>query len=123
MIIGIGTDICSIERIREIEGKYGDKFLEKFLSSDEIELSKKKNYYPFLGGRFAAKEALQKAVSKETIEFSKFSILNDENGKPFLKEAEDFLKRYGFDKKAQVHISISHEKSHACAFVIIEEIN
>ena len=123
MIIGIGTDICSIERIKEIEKKYKEMFLEKFLSPEEISLSKNRNYYAFLGGRFAAKEALQKAVSKKIIEFSKISILNDDNGKPFLKEPEVFLKNCGFNKKAQVHISISHEMKYACAFVIIENIS
>ncbi|MBN1500398.1 MAG: holo-ACP synthase [Spirochaetes bacterium] len=109
-----------MDRVRKIEKKYRKAFLEKFLSPEEIILSEKKDFYPFIAGRFAAKEAIQKAVSLKLLNPAEITILNDENGKPFLDNLPDFLKKNSLPASARILISISHEKKYAAAMVIIE---
>ncbi len=121
MIIGIGTDICSVARITAIEKKYKKIFLDKFLSPEEISLSVKKDFYSFIAGRFAAKEAIQKAVSTKILTFNQITILNDDNGKPYLANQCEFFKLTGIPSSSKIHISISHEKKFAVAMVILEE--
>lgn len=121
MIIGIGTDICDIRRISTNIEKYGDSFINKILSEKEILQLNTKNTISFTAGRFAAKEALQKAISSQIINFNKVTILNDENGKPFV-DFDSYLQNIISKKsKFKIHISISHEKDYATALCIIEK--
>lgn len=114
MITGTGIDIVSINRIRKNIKEYGDKFLKKILSEDEITIIPAPRREEFTAGRFAAKEALVKA-SGLSFSFSDISILNDGNGKPFLKTVPENL------ENKKIHISISHDTDYAAASVIIEE--
>jgi len=106
---GIGVDIVDLNRI-QIEHRH---FVEHILTQQELKvfLSLKNNQRKreYLGGRFAGKEAYLKANHKGLgyMSFHDIEILNDEFGCPFLN-----------DEKA--HISISHEKDYAIAFVILE---
>ncbi len=108
MIRGIGVDIVDLDRI-VIDNDFYKKILTEreqkiFISLSEI---RKKE---FLGGRFAAKEAYAKALKTGIglTGFHSIEVLNDENGAPFINEKN-------------VHVSISHEKKYAIAYVIIEE--
>ena len=66
MIYGIGIDIIKIDRMQEADQKWGRKFIEKFLTSDEIKYCfEKKVPYLSVAVRFAAKEALIKAIGSE----------------------------------------------------------
>lgn len=119
---GIGTDIIEVSRINANLEKYGDKFLEKVLTEKEREHCKTfKGAVPLaahLAGRFAAKEAVAKALGKgfgDELGFHDIEILNDPSGQPrvYLSErSQDF-----FDDP-QFLISISHCKSHAVAMVV-----
>jgi len=113
MIIGIGTDIVQVNRIRP-------SVIPKVLSIEEKErmdsfLSDLRKA-EFLAGRFAAKEAIKKALPQ----YEKFSnlnelvILNDNEGMPYL------AKPVFEDKK--IWISISHERKYATAVCVIEKI-
>lgn len=63
MIFGIGTDILQVARIERVYAKYGDRFAERLLLDEELELfGRAKNKVRFLGMRFAAKEAIVKAL-------------------------------------------------------------
>lgn len=117
---GLGTDIIEVERIVANLNKYGDKFLSKILTSREKEhCAKFKDPSLHIAGRFAAKEAVSKALGTgfgEFLEFHDIEIFNDPNGKP-----EVFL-----SKKASEHfgnpcilLSISHCKAYATATAII----
>ena len=113
----IGTDIVEIDRIRYLIDRYGLKFISKIFSKNEITycLDKKDPSIHF-AGRFSAKEAIKKAISKSYKDnffpLNQLSIQNDKNGRPFL--SNDFL-----DSKS-IDISISHTTSHAVSFAILK---
>lgn len=117
MIAGIGTDIAEVSRIKKQIDKYKNRFLEKILSTEEIKLIPAKGSEHFTAGRFAAKEAIVKALGR-SFEFSRLSILNDDSGKPYVNNP-DFI--FGDEKGVNIHISISHEKNYAIAVAIIEK--
>lgn len=121
MIIGIGTDICDNSRISELIDKYKDNFFQKVLSEEELNLVKNKDETTFVAGRFAAKEAIQKAISTPPLDFSQISILNDSTGKPYISKLPDNCKHY-LNKKHNIQISISHERKFSTAFAIIEKL-
>ncbi|MGL4372712.1 MAG: holo-ACP synthase [Turicibacter sp.] len=114
MIIGIGTDIIELDRIRN--SNHPERFIERILSEKERVIfstfKSHKRQIEFLAGRFAVKEALYKALGAvcNGKEFNEFSVLNDEFGAPFLETPH--IKG--------VHISISHCENYATAFVIYE---
>jgi len=119
VIVGIGTDIASVSRIDKIYQERKNKFLERILSPDEINIFDKNQKIEFLAGRFAAKEAIIKAMGEKKIAFNEITILNNSKGKPYLANKE-FLEEKYLTKIESFHISISHEKEFATAFVIVE---
>lgn len=121
MKILCGTDIIEIDRIRESIEKSGDRFLNRIYTSKEIEYceSRKIAKFTHYAGRFAAKEAIFKAVSsllpdKYAITWTDVQVINDENGNPKI----EFL-NVKFDTIESIDISISHCKNYAVAIVTI----
>jgi holo-[acyl-carrier protein] synthase len=122
-IYGIGTDIVSVDRIKKsLKNK---KLLNRLFSKEEIlKCNNLKNSYNCYAKRFAAKEAFSKALGtgiSKGINFNEIIVLNEKNGKPFLKldgETKQTLKKK-FEKKAIIYLSISDEKKYAVAFVTI----
>lgn len=124
MILGIGTDIVEIERIRKAVGRWGDHFLNKIFTPHEIAYCmKRKDPYPCLSARFAAKEGVIKAVSAlddlpGVLSFRDIEIYNEPSGRPIVR-----IINPNFDKclaDAVLHLSLSHERGHALAFVVLE---
>ena len=117
MIIGIGVDIVKLDRIAKL---VDDKFLARILSEAEMiryqDINHNQTKISYLGGRFAAKEAIFKAFSKGDLnaKYIDFSILNDEQGKPYV--ISKFL-----DDNKTIHLSISHTDEHAIAYCILEK--
>ena len=115
MIKGIGTDITEISHIKKACSN--EKFLERIYTENEInEYLKRNKNISYLAGRFAAKEAVSKALGTgmRNISFKDIEILSDELGKPYvvsLKEIENTV----------IHISISHSRDNAIAYCVIEE--
>ena len=125
MILGIGVDIVEIRRIREILAK-DNGFLEKIFTSNEIEYLRRRNLRPeYVAGRFAAKEAVSKALGTGfvTFEMTDIEILKDEKGKPFVKLYKGARVRADELGVNQIHVSISHCQSYATAFAITERGN
>lgn len=116
MIIGIGTDIVDIERIRKACLKQA--FFEKNFSPRENEFfAKKKDCTESVAANFAAKEAFVKALGVGIfggIALRDIEVLRNPAGKPYI-----VLHQPGWDKK--VHVSLSHESAYAVAFVVIED--
>ena len=88
MIFGIGTDILEISRIDKILKKHNQTFMDRVFGTNEIKIieNKSKNISLFLGKRFAAKEAVWKALSPKRgdgLVFKEIEILNNQNGKPY----------------------------------------
>lgn len=127
MIIGIGTDLVAIERIEKILAEFGDRFLNRVFSPEEIaKANGGQNPAKTLASRFAAKEAAAKAMGlaiRQGIRFRDFSVSNDPLGKPILSiegmAAEHLKSMVPAGYKAKIHLSLSEEKSMAVAVVII----
>jgi len=128
MISGIGTDLCDIRRIEKSLGRYNQRFKEKVFTPKEITYCDAKsgaaNYY---AKRFAAKEALAKALSNETsghLVWTDVGVENDPSGRPVLKltgttkERLDSFTPSGY--MAYTHLTLTDDYPYAMAFVVIE---
>ncbi len=122
MITGIGCDIVQISRIKNILSK--PRTINKIFAKQEIDYCQQfKKCEERYAGRFAAKEALLKALGKgllADIKLKEIIVENNEIGKPFFR-FQDKRKIEQLDK-VNIELSISHEKDYAIAFVIIEKI-
>ena len=128
MIYGIGTDLINSERVEKLLNKFGNKFLFKIFSNEEIKNSKTSyNKALYFSKRFAGKEAFWKAISPNidnTLYFNEIEILSNESGKPFINligMTEDRVSNLekSLNRRFDFHISISDEEPNALAFVII----
>jgi holo-[acyl-carrier protein] synthase len=121
MTIGIGTDIIEVERVARAISQ--EAFKKKVFSEREIAYCESQKKDESFAGRFAAKEAFFKALGtgwRDGMGITEVEILNDHLGKPEIhlsgKAKEVFEQKGG----THVHLSISHIKTQAIAFVILE---
>ena len=125
MIYGIGTDIVEIDRIAKMLDKHGTAFIQRVFTTTEIDQAEqRKDRAQFYAGRWAAKEALSKALGSgigEQCSWRDISITNESTGAPQLKLTEKALLAAGLNSADHIHLSISHEQHYACATVIIEK--
>ena len=128
MITGIGTDLCDIRRIEKNLERYGTRFKEKIFTPIEIDYCDAKagaaGYY---AKRFAAKEALAKALSNETsgnLTWKDVGVENDPSGRPRLILTGKAAKRLtDFTPKGYMpylHLTLTDDPPYAMAFVVIE---
>ena len=125
-IFGIGTDIVNIKRMEKSLKRYGNRFKNNIFSKKEIIYCERKKYSgAFYAKRFAAKEALSKALGtgiRKDIKFKNIEIHNDSYGKPSIQlkgTVDDYLKKKLKRKKYNIHLSLSDDKPWAQATVII----
>ena len=121
MKIKCGTDIIEIDRIKDSVDNIGDSFVNRVYTENEIKYceSKKKQKYQHYAARFAAKEAVFKAIStllqdKYSICWKDIEVLNDSQGKPIVN-----LSGVNSKNIEQIDLSISHCKSYATANVVV----
>ena len=124
MIYGIGTDIVYVARIERALDRYGDRFASRILSPEEMEQYRdvyKKAH--FLAKRFAAKEAVAKALGlgfRDGLRLTNIIVRNDARGKPvlgFAGYAAELIDRAGITSS---QLSLSDEADYAIAFVTLE---
>ena len=122
MIIGVGTDLLEVSRVKKTLNKQVS-FRESVFTSHEIDYCEGKKYKDrHYAARFAAKEAFMKALGigwRYGISFTEIEIENNDLGKPelFLKgKAKKMADKLGVK---EIHVSISHLKDLACAYVVI----
>lgn len=108
MIIGVGCDIVAINRLKQNQEAMAKRILSKkeYLCYHSFHNERQLEY---LAGRFAAKEAIVKAIDKKIL-LSEIEVLNDDRGKPVCSMDGYVL-----------HVSIAHEKDYATAYVICEK--
>ena len=123
-IFGIGTDIVKTRRIKSSLKK--SLFLSRVFSKEEIlKCSRTKNSINCFAKRFAAKEAFSKALGtgiSKGINFNEIVILNEKNGKPFIKltlSTKKIVDKKIKRKNYKISLSIADEKDYAVAFVAI----
>jgi holo-[acyl-carrier protein] synthase len=120
MIIGIGTDIVSIPRIERAIERFGERFLNKVFTQEEVATCKEP---PQLAARFAAKEAALKAIGtgiSKGIAFKDIEVRRKSGERPEVRlhgKGKEVAESLGL--KA-VHLSLSHDGGFAVAFVVIE---
>ena len=127
-IIGNGVDIVKNQRIQKaLKNK---NFLNRIYSKKEIFESKKiKNKVNFFAKRFAAKEAFVKAIGlgfRSHINYKDIFVVNDIYGKPKLiinNKLKLIMKKKFKYSNFKIFLSLSDEKNHSIAFVIIEKKN
>jgi len=122
MIYGIGIDIVKIDRMQEADQKWGRKFIEKFLTTDEIKYCfEKKVPYLSVAVRFAAKEALIKAIGSEiAVNMKDIEVILNEKGRPSIKVKGTLERFFPENTITKCHLSLSHEREFGVACVVLE---
>ncbi len=124
MIVGIGTDLAEVDRIRAAIERHGRRFIDRVFTPTEIAyVERKANRYERYAARFAAKEAGMKAIGtgwRRGVRWQDFEVANLPSGKPMLTfhgVAAEFAKHL---RVTNVSLSITHTAMQAMAVVILE---
>ena len=129
MIIGIGHDLVEMNRMqRVLDGPTADRFAARILTPAEQKRGNARGgrRTEYLAGRFAAKEAIVKALGcgiGGKVGFLDIEVLPDASGKPECRLSDQAWQRLGLSSEdVRLHISITHERSLASAYAIAEHI-
>lgn len=121
-IQGIGVDVVDVQRMKASLEEQGEALTSKVFTNKEIEYCRsKKNPHEHFAARFAAKEAVSKAMQtgwSGTFRWKDVEVVNEPSGAPLIvlyKEVAESLKR------SKVHLSLSHTENTVVAFAVIEE--
>jgi len=124
MVFGIGVDLIETERVSEKISK-GNGFREYVFSENEISYCESKTHKSeHYAARFAAKEALLKALGTglaTEIKLNEVEIAHVDSGQPHFNFINESAALISGKKFSQIHLSISHLKEIACAMVVIEK--
>ena len=117
-IICTGIDVIEIDRIQNVLSRYGNRFLNKIFTPDEIQYCRGRS--PNLAGRFAAKEATMKALKTGArgVSWKDIEVIRASNGAPSIKLYNRALARSESLGVSSLSISFSHSRDYAVASVI-----
>ena len=128
MIHGIGTDLCDIRRVAGALSRHGDRFAERVLGAEELNVFRARRArvevrgVRFLATRFSAKEAFSKAIGlgiRLPMRWADCQILNEPGGRPVIRlsgELATWCAARGF----VAHVTVTDEGDYAAAFVVVE---
>lgn len=121
MIIGLGIDVCSIERMKKALERHGDRFFSRICTEEERSDLMGRDVSTALAGRFAVKEAFAKALDgARGVGWHEVQVRRAPSGRPVLElsgNAVLAMDRFGADSW---HVSITHDAGVAVAVVILE---
>ena len=121
MIVGLGIDVCSIERMRRALERHGDRFFARICSEAERKDLSGRELATAVAGRFAAKEAFAKALDgAKGVGWHEVEVRRGSSGRPTLEltgNAMSMVRRFGAERW---HVSITHDAGVAAAVVILE---
>jgi len=124
VIVGIGVDIAETARVEKLVTKYGQRFARRILTADELlEFDRRKHSSSYLATRFAAKEAVAKALGTGIggqFGFHSVQIENDAQGKPLLRFMDSAVDLIAGLNINSAMISLSDEKHYVVAMVVLE---
>lgn len=124
MVVGVGVDLIEIERVKQAYLRHGRRFIDRlFTPAEAAYCLKKKDPYPSLSGRFAAKEAVIKAFGHGfggRWKWTHIEVAREWSGKPTLRFTGILEKLRKQRKIKRVHLTIAHSKTDATAVVILE---
>ena len=114
---GIGVDLAMIPRMRKVIERWDDRFLRRVFTEEEIAYcQRRRDPVPHLAARFAAKEAVMKALSQldpgRVLAMNQIEVRNDRWGRPHI------LLHDGRHRRVKVHVSLSHVDTVAVASAI-----
>lgn len=113
-VVGTGVDITEVRRLKQAIEKWGDAFLGRVFTKEELDNAKTRgSLQQHLAGRFAAKEAVFKALGNKDLNWKDVQVFNDSEGKPYCRILN------GKGKEMDVQVSISHVKNYAVANAIV----
>ena len=115
----VGVDIVEIPRIEKVIKRWGNSFLQRVFTPSELKLY---NNIPSLAARFAAKEAVLKALGAcdKGISWQEIEILTEQNGKPLVNLFGKAKLEADESAIVRMNISLSHAENYAVAFVVGE---
>ncbi|MGD0438708.1 MAG: holo-[acyl-carrier-protein] synthase [Bryobacteraceae bacterium] len=124
MIVGIGADLAEVDRIRDVIGRHGRRFIERIYTPAEIAyVERKANRFERYAARFAAKEAGMKAIGtgwRRGVRWQDFEVANLPSGRPTLRlhgVAAAIAKSLNV---ANIALSLTHTAQQGMAIVILE---
>jgi holo-[acyl-carrier protein] synthase len=125
MIVGTGVDIAEVPRVAAAIKRFGDRFLRRIFTENEIRYCESKaNRVERYAARFAAKEAALKAIGtgwRRGVAWRDVEVTREPGGRPtmtFHGKAAEFAGKLGMKR---AHVSLSHTAEHAIAQVILED--
>lgn len=138
MIFGIGTDIQRVDRIREALARHGERFVERILGPEEILLYRRRSArdeahagayttergITFLATRFAAKEAISKALGlgmRMPMRWRAAQILKERSGKPRVA-TDEVLGAWMRERSLIAHVTLTDDADYAVAFAVVERV-
>lgn len=125
MIVGIGTDLIEVDRIRKSVERYGNRFLQRVYTERELAYAmSKQNFAERLAGRFAVKEAGMKAIGtgwRRGVTWKDFEVVNEPSGRPTLRLTGVAATIADALVVRRVSVSITHTATMALAVVILED--
>ena len=122
MIIGLGTDITELARIKASYDRFGERLLQKILTEEE-QKNLPESPIAYIAGRFAAKEATVKALGtgfRDGLGPLHVEVLRGPAGQPLLHLHGPACRRAEAMGMRTAHISISHDRNAAVAVVVLE---
>ena len=124
MILGVGLDLVEVERFERDVTRHGDGFLEELFSPREIAYCQGMRWpYPFYAARFAAREALFKALGTGrdgSMSWHDAEVHREASGKPFLVLSGETRRVAEGMGVTRVHLSLTHTEGYAGATVVLE---
>lgn len=125
MVLGLGTDLIETRRVQESIDRFGERFLERIFTAEEIAYcTRKKNAAESFAARFAAKEAGAKALGtgiSHGVSWKEFEVKRETSGRPSLHltgRAAEWAKAMGVRR---VQLSLTHSRELAMAVVVVED--
>ena len=126
MVLGLGTDLMETRRVQESIDRYGERFLERIFTPEEIAycMRKRKNAAESFAARFAAKEAGAKALGtgiSRGVSWKEFEVRREASGRPTLHlsgRAAELAEAMGIKR---VQLSLTHSRELALAVVVTED--
>ena len=128
MIVGIGTDICDIRRLRATLARRGDRFADKVLGPAELQVFHARRAraevrgVAYLATRFSAKEAFSKAIGmgmRRPMTWRACEILNHASGAPYIR-LHGALADWFSQRGLRAHVTVTDETDYAATFVVVE---
>ncbi len=130
MILGVGTDLCNIDRIAGVLDRHGDRFRNRVFTETELFRAARRPHEPAtLAKRWAAKEACSKALGTGLsmgIAWRDMAVANLRSGQPVMSltgwAAERLAAMTPPGHRAHIHVTLTDDHPWAQAFVVIEAV-